>query len=282
MILGRCHFRTLVSRGVAFATEFYLQGKLNKGISNFYEKTQEIAVKRAHQFEIKLLAQNNLKPALAKVSHANQPAQTLTPQEHVSHISNKNSLIETVPPKQLPRLGHYFDPEGLPLKAHIIEAIENGRAYFQKKIAQYEQKIVKRIQELLKQQGIEYTQPITIKDIDFKHTIVGDWNPRRKQPTGLHSTRWCSEKIKENTRDTSNIFKAQWQANGVSKKSTFFPASWDENKIADAAIEALQNIIEVAVNDDGLKICGQTLEKIKIKFYIDNFGTIKTFYPKLD
>ncbi len=65
--LRQMPLRTLVSRGVAFATEFYLQGKLNKGVSNFYEKTQETILKHAQKFDWKAHFNDHLRPGFIDI-----------------------------------------------------------------------------------------------------------------------------------------------------------------------------------------------------------------------
>jgi hypothetical protein len=240
-----------VASGVSGAVQWYLHGKCAQKLNKFYQKTkQKVAVYA----------------------------------DKIDWRKTSPGFIDIFPKGKQKLPPHaYLDPEGNPLAPHIIEAIENGKDHFKKQIDYHHDEIVENVQDMLKKQGVEYPHPIIFEDIDFKHLIVGDWNPRSKKATGLHSIRWVPERKVDVLIPPNElgIWEGIFKINGKEKRSTFFPKTWNEYIISDKIIEALLNIEKVLCVPGGIKILGKTSEYIEIGLFVGNVGIIETVFPKL-
>jgi hypothetical protein len=157
-----------------------------------------------------------------------------------------------------------------------------ANAYFRTQIAPHEAEIVRLIHQQLNAQGVSYSYPIMINDIDMKHIMFPDWNAKKNKPTGMHSARWCPERVIAVTilPGALGTWDGIVQLNCKQKPSTFFPDSWDEKMIVNKIIEALLNLEYLEIQGDALKLWGK-VNGIMIQAVLAPPGKLKTAFPPL-
>jgi len=123
-----------------------------------------------------------------------------------------------------------------------------------------------------------------IKDINMAHVMFPDWSERKGKPTGMHSSRWCPERVVAvtNAPNELGIWEGSIQLNCETKPSSFFPDHWNEKMIVDKVIESFFHIKDVHSTIDALRIEGLTSEGMKIKIVLVNIGLISTTFPIMD
>ncbi|MBT3455436.1 EndoU domain-containing protein [bacterium] len=122
------------------------------------------------------------------------------------------------------------------------------------------------------------------KGIDIEHIIKGGYKADGKKIKGFHTMLCHPEQIIELLEGPNDfgICKARWWfGKGKTRPSTFFPITWDEEKLAYKILEALDNIKKLRDVKTAIKLAGETSDGISVLFTSNNSGFIETSYPSL-
>ncbi len=176
--LRKMPLKTLVAGGVAFATDCYLQGKCAKGVSAFYEKTQEILLKHAQKFDWKAYFNDHLRPGFINVfPRGKQPVKN--PQENFAQTSNKNSLEAPKNILKVHTMKEFFENTlfGQELKNKVIKT-----NYF------YKNQPIYKLQQKVQSHTISKGDYFYLDNLHFDHIEVFDQSGSMKSVLNFDGT----------------------------------------------------------------------------------------------
>ena len=120
------------------------------------------------------------------------------------------------------------------------------------------------------------------KGLDIENIIQSRRDSRSGNLKGLYTLIFHPEyfiKVVEPVDEFGLCKIRWWPGEGKTKVSTIFRNDWDVIQLAENLLEALSNIFNVEIKNEGFSMIGRTSDGLEIRFYSDFTGFIKAAFP---